>query len=53
MLTKKEVKYRQKCSVDQKVPITNYGILIAYMQGILRRSLEIFPAIQVYCPIDN
>ncbi len=45
MLTEREVKYRQKCSVDQKIPITNYGILIAYMQGILKRSLEIFPAI--------
>lgn len=45
MLTEREVKYRQKCSVDQQVPITNYGILIAYMQGILKRSLQIFPAI--------
>lgn len=45
MLTEREVKYRQKCSVDQQVPITNYGILIAYMQGILKRSLEIFPAL--------
>ncbi|KPU45207.1 tRNA modification GTPase MnmE [Oxobacter pfennigii] len=45
MLTEREVKYRQKCSVDQDVPITNYGIIIAYMQGILRRSLEIFPHI--------
>lgn len=45
MLTEREVKYRQKCSVEQKIPITNYGILIAYMQGILKRSLEIFPAI--------
>lgn len=45
MLTEREVKYRQKCSVDQQVPITNYGILIAYMQGILKRSLQIFPSI--------
>jgi hypothetical protein len=28
---------------DQQIPITNYGILIAYMQGILQRSLEVFP----------
>lgn len=32
-----------KCAVDSKVPFTNYGITIAYMQGILKRSLEIFP----------
>ena len=43
MLNEREVKYRMKCAVDQNVPITNYGIVIACMQGILRRSLEIFP----------
>jgi [FeFe] hydrogenase H-cluster maturation GTPase HydF len=45
MLTEREMKYRQKCAMDQDVPITNYGIIIAYMQGILRRSLEAFPHI--------
>jgi [FeFe] hydrogenase H-cluster maturation GTPase HydF len=45
MLNEREMKYRQKCAVDQNVPITNYGIVIAHMQGILRRSLEVFPAI--------
>lgn len=45
MLNEREVKYRQKCAVDQNVPITNYGIIIAYMQGILKRSIEIFPHI--------
>lgn len=45
MLNEREVKYRQKCAMDQTVPITNYGIIIAYMQGILKRSLEIFPHI--------
>lgn len=43
MLNEREVQYRMKCSLDQGVPFTNYGITIAYMQGILRRSLEIFP----------
>ncbi len=45
MLTEREMKYRQKCAVDQQVPITNYGTLIAYMQGILKRSIEMFPHI--------
>ncbi len=45
MLNEREIKYRRKCALDQNVPITNYGILIAYMQGILRRSLEVFPHI--------
>ncbi len=45
MLTEREMKYRQKCAMDQNVPITNYGIIIAYMQGILKRSLEAFPHI--------
>jgi [FeFe] hydrogenase H-cluster maturation GTPase HydF len=43
MLNEREVRYRMKCAVDQNVPITNYGIVIAYMQGILKRSIEIFP----------
>ena len=43
MLNEREVRYRTKCAVDQGVPITNYGILIAQMHGILRRSLSIFP----------
>lgn len=43
MLTEREMKYREKCAMDQNVPITNYGIIIAYMQGILKRSLEAFP----------
>ncbi len=45
MLPEREVKFRMKCAADQVVPITNYGILIAYMQGILKRSLEPFPHI--------
>jgi len=45
MLPEREVKFRMKCAEDQVVPITNYGILIAYMQGILERSLEPFPHI--------
>lgn len=43
MLNEREVKYRQKCAQDQQVPITNYGIAIAEMQGILRRSIALFP----------
>lgn len=43
MLNEREMKYRQKCAADQNTPFTNYGIAIAYMQGILKRSLEIFP----------
>ena len=43
MLNEREVRYRMKCAVDQGVPITNYGILIANLNGILKRSVEIFP----------
>lgn len=45
MLNEREMKYRQKCAADQNIPMTNYGILIAYTQGILKRSLEPFPDI--------
>lgn len=43
MINEREVKYRMKCALDQSVPITNYGTAIAYMQGILERSLQILP----------
>lgn len=41
-LNEREMKYRLKCAQDQDIPITNYGIAIAHMQGILDRSIEIF-----------
>lgn len=45
MLNEREMKYRLSCAEDQDVPMTNYGILIAYMKGILKRSVELFPEI--------
>lgn len=42
-LNEREMKYRLSCAEDQGIPITNYGIAIAHMQGILERSIEIFP----------
>lgn len=50
MLNEREMKYRLKCAQDQEVPITNYGIAIAYMQGILRRSVELFPEVLAKLP---
>ncbi len=43
MLNEQEMQYRLKMAENQGVPITNYGILIAYMKGILERSLQPFP----------
>lgn len=43
MLNEREVAYRQKCAADAGIAFTNYGIAIAYMTGILKRSIEIFP----------
>jgi len=43
MLNEKEVTRRTREAAKQGVPITNYGTLIAYLHGILGRSLEIFP----------
>lgn len=43
MLNEREVKYRMKYAVDQGIPFTNYGIAIAYMKGILQRSIEPIP----------
>ena len=46
MLNEREMKYRLKCAGDASVPITNYGTAIAYMKGILERSIEIFPQLR-------
>ena len=46
MLNEREMQYRVRQCVDSGVPITNYGIAIAQVHGILRRSLGPFPAIQ-------
>lgn len=43
MLNEKEVKHRIKCAIESNVPFTNYGITIAYVHGILKRSIEVFP----------
>lgn len=42
MLNDREVKYRLAVAEEQGIPVTNYGILIAYMKGILERSMAPF-----------
>ncbi len=46
MLNEKEMKYRVLRCNQEHVYITNYGIVIAYMNGILERSVRIFPEFQ-------
>lgn len=43
MLNDKEMKYRLSSAKEQGVPMVNYGVAIAQMHGILKRSLEVFP----------
>ena len=45
MLNEREVRFRMKCAKDAGIPITNYGVVIAYMQGILKRSTEMLPEV--------
>ena len=45
MLTEREMQYRVRHCADCGVPMTNYGIAIAQIHGILRRSLEPFPEV--------
>ena len=44
-LPPREMRYRLRCCQDQGVPVTNYGILIAYLNGILPRTVELFPQV--------
>lgn len=50
MLNAREMKYRMSCALDQGVPMTNYGILIAQLKGILKRSVALFAEIAVLLP---
>lgn len=43
MLTEKEMQYRTRQTLDNGIPITNYGIALAHLNGILKRSLLPFP----------
>ncbi len=45
MLNEREVRFRMKSALDQGVPFTNYGVLIAYLNGILKRSLQVIPSL--------
>ena len=40
MLNEREMRSRLRSAADQEIPMTNYGIAIAYMKGILERSVE-------------
>lgn len=46
MLNEREMEYRRKTAADAGVPFTNYGTAIAYMKGILKRSLEVLPDLE-------
>ncbi len=45
MLTEKEMKHRIEMARRAGVPVVNYGVAIAQMHGMLRRSLEPFPEV--------
>ena len=50
MLSEREMQYRRGCAEDAGIPFTNYGTAIALLHGILRRSLEPFPALAALVP---
>lgn len=46
MLNEREIRHRLHSAAAQGVSVTNYGILIAYVHGILRRTLTPFPEVE-------
>lgn len=42
MITRKQLVSRLKIAVDAGVPVTNYGMTIAYVQGIYNRAISPF-----------
>lgn len=53
MLNEKEMAHRMKQAALAGVPIVNYGVAIAQMHGILKRSLEVFPKIWESAQINS
>ncbi len=47
MLNEREMLYRMKCAQDQNIPFTNYGVCIAWLKGILERSIRIIPNLHI------
>nr|MBQ4318557.1 [FeFe] hydrogenase H-cluster maturation GTPase HydF [Clostridia bacterium] len=45
MLNEAEMQHRIAAAKAQDIPFTNYGVTIAHTNGILRRSLELFPEV--------
>ena len=43
MLNRREMHWRIQQALDVGIPIVNFGVLIAYLQGILKRCLAPFP----------
>lgn len=43
MLNPRELRYRQRVASEAGVPMTNYGVLLAKVHGILSRALDPFP----------
>lgn len=46
MLNEREMASRMSAADAYSVPMTNYGIALAHMNGILLRSLELFPDVR-------
>ena len=42
MITERDVRWRMRCALEQGVPFTNYGLVIAQMTGTLERSVRLF-----------
>ena len=47
MLNEKEMRHRIEQAVVEGVPMVNYGVAIAQMNGILKRSLEVFHILKI------
>lgn len=48
MLNENEMQYRYQYAKENDIPITNYGIAIAYMNGIIKRSVSVFDELKEF-----
>lgn len=46
MINDKEMLYREKLAIEAGIGLTNYGLVLAYLNGILKRSISLFPELE-------
>jgi [FeFe] hydrogenase H-cluster maturation GTPase HydF len=53
MLNRREMQHRISLANNDNIPIVNYGVLIAYVKGIIKRAVQPFPSASMILEEDE